>query len=244
MIDSLRKKARIVFRRMRVGANLHRNDALGALHRAWGYVHATQLAGDYYEFGVHGGWSMVNSWFSYRYFRRRLAQGRALPFQRRGTVAAFLAHRPLFHGFDTFAGMPDNDEGEDTLAPGSFWCDLDIVTGDCARAGLRSPELRLVPGLFADTAAQVGLRPAAIVHLDCDLYASTRDALRAVSPCLVQGTVVLCDDYNLFRADQGRGQRRAVAEFSAVGGIRLEPWFAYGPAAQAFLCHVDHPEGG
>lgn len=244
MIDRALRKARILYRRLRVGANLHRNDALGALHRAWGYVHATQLAGDYYEFGVHRGWSMINSWFSYGHFRRRLAQGRSLPFERRGTVAAFLAQQPVFYGFDTFAGMPENDEGEDTLAPGSFMSDLGAVTGDCAAAGLRPPDLRLVPGLFADTTAQVGERPAAIVHLDCDLYVSTRDALRAVAPRLVQGSVVLCDDYNLFRADPGRGQRHAVAEFTAASGVRLEPWFAYGPASQAFLCHVDRPEGG
>lgn len=230
-------RARLLFRRWCLRQTMHRNDALGALHRAWGYVHATQLIGDYYEFGVYRGWSLVNSWMSYRYFRRSMTGSRTLPFARQGSVTRFLDYAPRFHGFDTFAGMPDNAEGEDTLAPGTFMADRRMVEARCALAGLRSPDLVLVEGLFADTADRVASGPAAIVHLDCDLYASTGDALRAIETRLVQGTVLLCDDYNLFRADRARGQRRALAEFLAEGQVELEPWFAYGPASQAFLCH-------
>ncbi|WP_258072136.1 hypothetical protein [Xanthomonas arboricola] len=49
------ERLKLAYRRLRVGANLHRNDALGALFRAWAYTHATQLTGDYYEFGVYRG---------------------------------------------------------------------------------------------------------------------------------------------------------------------------------------------
>lgn len=229
---------KLAYRRLRVGANLHRNDALGALFRAWAYVHATQLAGDYYEFGVYRGNSLAHAWLCYRYQRRRIERCAGLPFRRQGTVLDFLAQRPRFYGFDTFAGMPANAEGEDSLATGSFVAAQAEAQARCAAAGLRAPDLQLVPGLFADNADAVGSVPAAIVNLDCDLYASARDALVLIAPRLVQGSVLLCDDYDLFQANRGRGERRALQECADRTGIEFEPWFAYGAASRAFLCHV------
>lgn len=236
-MSSLLDTLKLHYRRLRVSASLHRNDALGALHRAWGYVHATQLAGDYYEFGVYRGASIINSWLSQRYFRRRLDRSRDLPFMREGTVARFLEHHPTFYGFDTFAGMPNNSEGEDTLAPGSFKSDREAVLRRCRRIGLCPPTLQLIAGLFTEASRHLGPHPAAIVHVDCDLYASAADALRVIEPHIVQGTILLFDDYNLFRADNRHGERRALAEFRRNYALEIEPWFAYGPAAQAFICH-------
>lgn len=226
---------RLTYRRLRVRSHLHRNDALGALHRAWAYVHATRLIGDYYEFGVYRGNSLANAFLSYRHFRRQAERGAARRYGGGGTVAAFLATRPRFYGFDSFAGMPANPEGDDGLAAGSFRADPGAAVRLCRAVGLRAPDLMLVPGLFADNAGAVGDRPAAIVHLDCDLHASARDALALVGGRLVQGSVLLCDDYDLFHADPGRGERRALAEFAAERGVALEPWFAYGAASRAFL---------
>ncbi|AVM73172.1 Macrocin-O-methyltransferase (TylF) [Magnetospirillum gryphiswaldense MSR-1] len=228
---------KLQYRRLRIGASLHRNDALGALHRAWGYVHATQMVGDYYEFGVYRGASLINSRLSQQHFRRHLERSRDLPFLRQGTVALFLEHSPTFYGFDTFAGMPDNAEGEDSLAPGSFKADFDAVLRRCRHVGLGPPALQLFPGLFSQTSHNIGPHPAAIVHVDCDLFASAADALSAIAPRLTQGTILLFDDYNLFRADNCQGERRALAEFLRTHDITVEPWFAYGPASQAFICH-------
>ena len=232
---------RLQYRRLRIGASLHRNDALGALHRAWGYVHATQMMGDYYEFGVYRGASLISSRLSQQHFRRHLEHSRDLPFLRQGSVARFLQHNPTFYGFDTFAGMPENAEGEDSLAPGSFKADLAPVLRRCRLMGLRPPTLQLFPGLFSQTSHNIGPHPAAIVHIDCDLYASAADALGVIAPRLTQGTILLFDDYNLFRADNRQGERRALAEFLATHDITVEPWFAYGPASQAFICHRAAP---
>lgn len=235
---SLVDYARIQYRRLSIKQALHRNDALGALHRAWGYIHANSICGDYYEFGVYNGASLYNSWLSFRHFRNAMQYGQNLPYERSDAVQTFLTDRPRFYAFDTFAGMPDNDEGEDTLKADTFQGSAPLVLRRCRLAGLSAPDLVLVKGLFADNRDQVGDRPAAIVHVDCDLYASAVDALSLIEKRLVQGSVVLCDDYNLFRADPRKGERRALREFQERTGIELEPWFAYGVASQAFLCHI------
>ncbi|MCC4619696.1 TylF/MycF family methyltransferase [Xanthomonas cassavae CFBP 4642] len=232
------ERLKFAYHRLRGGANLHRNDALGALFRAWAYVHATQLAGDYYEFGVYRGNSLAHAWLSYRHHRRHLEHCARLPYRRKGTVSAFLAQRPRFYGFDTFVGMPANLEGEDSLAAGSFFATQAQAQARCAAVGLKAPDLQLVPGLFTDNAQAIGRTPAAIVHMDCDLYSSAHDALTLIAPRLVQGSVMLCDDYDLFRADHQQGERRALQECAARFGIAFEPWFAYAAASRAFLCHV------
>lgn len=230
-------KVRLLYWRLRVRWHLQRNDVHGALARAWLYTSATQLAGDYYEFGVYRGASLASSWLACRHARR--LSGRAdLPFQQVGGVAHYLAERPTFYGFDTFAGMPDNHEGQASLAAGTYCAPMELATARCRAVGLEAPALRLVKGLFADNGGAVGTRPAAVVHLDCDLYASSRDALQLIQPRLVQGTVLLCDDHDLFQADNTKGQRRALREFSEATGITFETWFAYGAASRAFLCHL------
>lgn len=235
------ERLKLAYRRLRVGANLHRNDALGALFRAWAYIHATQLTGDYYEFGVYRGNSLAHAWLCYRHHRRHLERSTRLPYRRQGTVSAFLTQRPRFYGFDTFAGMPDNLEGEDSLAGGSFLASRAQAQARCAAVGLKAPDLQLVQGLFADSAAAIGHTHAAIVHVDCDLYSSANDALTLIAPRLVQGSVLLCDDYDLFRADNQQGERRALQQCADHFGIAFEPWFAYGAASRAFLCHVPTP---
>lgn len=235
---TIKERLALAYRRLRPGVLLHRNDALGALYRAWAYVHATQLAGDYYEFGVYRGNTLAHAWLCQQHCRARVAAGSDLPYRRDGTVSAFLSTRPVFYGFDTFAGMPSNSEGEDTLAEGSFRAGREEALARCRAVGLVEPDLVLVPGLFRDNAAAIGARPAAVVNLDCDLLASARDALSIIGPRLVQGSVLLCDDYDLFQADNTRGERRALIEFGERSGIAFEPWFAYGAASRAFLCHV------
>lgn len=229
---------RIKYRKLSIKKSMHRNDALGALHRAWGYIYANRIIGDYYEFGVYNGVTLYNSWLSHRFFHDGMLVNNDLPYEKSEGIKSFLRERPIFYGFDTFEGMPENDEGEDTLKKQTFHGNQDLVIRRCRNAGLSDPDLVLVKGLFAENRHRVGSRPAAVVNIDCDLYASAVDALSLIEGRLVQGSVVLCDDFNLFCADPRKGERRAVREFEERSGFRLEPWFAYGVASQAFLCHL------
>lgn len=242
-MPSIKDRVRLIYWRLRTRSHLNRNDVHGALYRAWAYVHATQLSGDYYEFGVYRGHSLISSWLSYRRCRARILTSKDLPYECVGSVTQFMAHESTFYGFDSFSGMPENDEGEDSLATGTFMATEQNTAALCAAAGLEAPRLHLVPGLFSDNTKAIGSAPAAIVHLDCDLYLSTRDALNMIGPRLVQGSVLLCDDHDLFRASNEKGQRRALREFLEQSQIELEPWFTYGAASRAYLCHVPSKDG-
>ena len=43
-----------------------------------------------------------------------------------------------------------------------------------------------------------------------------KDSLQIIEPYLQIGTVLLFDDYNTFHADNSKGKRRALAEFSKI----------------------------
>ncbi len=104
-----------------------------------------------------------------------------------------------------------------------------------------SPERIFVyRGFFADTLRNPLPLRAALVHIDCDLYQSTRDVLTRLfeTDVLQDGCVLLFDDYNCFRASPDYGERRAFREF-LDGQERFEatPFFTYGFNGAAFFLH-------
>lgn len=108
----------------------------------------------------------------------------------RGTSLNFIAarHDGPVHGFDSFAGLPE------------AWTTTDGV-GKYSTAGEPPtvlPNVRLHAGWFEDTLADplpalVG--PARLLHIDCDLYASTAMVLDRLAPRIVPGTVLVLDEY-------------------------------------------------
>jgi hypothetical protein len=228
------------------GSGLNRNDREGALHRAWGLIFTNQIRGAYYEFGVYRGDTFRIS--------HRVCQGYSSWQQdelvsdenwRQVVAKDYATFRHEFYAFDSFTGIPENDERNLTFGSGTFACSLQEFDKLNREQGIiEGNGVRYFEGYFdeigrRDAETIKELQPAAIVNLDCDLYVSAVDALAMVKPKLVQGTILLADDWNTFSADKNAGERKAVAEFLIANpNIQLEPWFPYLYAGQAFLVHV------
>lgn len=89
------------------------------------------------------------------------------------------------YGFDSFRGLPER------------WADYPIGHFACEPPAVAS-NVDLVVGLFADTIPAFLARhagPAALIHIDCDLYSSTRTVLDLLSPRIVPGTFIALDEY-------------------------------------------------
>jgi predicted O-methyltransferase YrrM len=89
------------------------------------------------------------------------------------------------HGFDSFAGLP---EPWGTTPAGTFACAPPQV----------APNVVLVIGMFADTLPlflAMHLGPAALVHLDADLYSSTKTVLDLLTLRIEAGTVIAFDEW-------------------------------------------------
>lgn len=111
------------------------------------------------------------------------------------------------HLFDTWTGLPATTGPRDPMQAGEL-CDASL---EDTRAFLGSdPRIRFYPGLFPDTAAGLADRTFCFVHLDADIYKSTRDACLFFYPRTVAGGYLIFDDYGF---PSCRGVREAVDEF-------------------------------
>jgi len=120
-------------------------------------------------------------------------------------IAAHAGQRVL-HLFDTFAGLPAPDAADSAkFQAGDFHNQLEDV-----RQYLEGKNCRFYKGLFPATAAAVAGERFSFVHLDVDLYESTRAGLEFFYPRMSRGGIIISHDYL-----SAVGVNRAVAEFFA-----------------------------
>lgn len=191
----------------------------------------TGVEGDYLEFGVFRGETFRNA-------IRAAQQG-------------FRATRPhgfpgRFIAFDSFAGLPQVDsmgDGVNPYAAGEFSASRALFERTLGRLRERFP-IEIVSGWFdqtltQQTAERLGLRRAAFVNIDCDLYESTVPVLQFVTPLLQTGAIVYFDDWFSYRGSMDHGEARAAREWLARNPrIRLVEYRNVGIAGKMFVVNV------
>jgi hypothetical protein len=107
------------------------------------------------------------------------------------------------YGFDSFKGLPEPWEFH---PQGLFVRDAPPdVPGN----------VELIIGMFQDTLGSFLVthqEPVAFVHIDCDLYSSTKFVLDQLRPRLVEGTVIAFDEVYQLKKNL-KHEARAFAEF-------------------------------
>jgi hypothetical protein len=128
------------------------------------------------------------------------------------------------YGFDSFEGLPEDW----FLQYGRGYSSLE---GKAPHIYCEQHNHRVLKGLFAETlpifTEQVE-GPAAFLHLDCDLYSSTRTALEGLVDRIVPGTVILLGTYLNYPGWRAH-QFRAFQEFVTARGVRYR-YAAFAPA--------------
>lgn len=128
-------------------------------------------------------------------------------------MRAVLPPQVEIFGFDSFRGLPTdwlNAEGE--------------VVGVCTRGFFSTdgvvphvPGVTFLAGWFQDTIPSYLkiARPLGLLHVDCDLYSSTRTVLEGVGHLLVPGSIVVFDEW-VYDHDPRRNdhEQRAFREWA------------------------------
>ena len=183
--------------------------ALYGLYKAIEYLVRNRIAGPVVECGVWRGGSMM------------LAAEALLSFGD--------SNRELYL-FDTFEGLPEPDKERDVDLHGkawhgewlarqvdgeSFWgrAELDDVRHNMARTDYPTDNIHYVKGLVEDTLPEKAVEGIALLRMDCDWYAPTRQILQHLYPRLCQGGVLIVDDYGMLR-----GAKDAVDEYFTANG--------------------------
>lgn len=141
---------------------------------------------------------------------------------RGGTIGYMARTRPEreIHGFDTFEGLP------------AGWPGMGYDAGAFS-AGGRVPRVarnvRLHKGLF-DVTLPAWIaendRPVALIHIDCDLYSSTRTVFDLLRDRITPGLIIVFDEYFGYPGWE-RGEHRAFCDLIRDTGLGFE-----------YLCHA------
>jgi hypothetical protein len=205
---------------------------------SWGHIFNNKIRGDYWEFGVYRGDSMELSARELEKFKAwNISQLKSSEKWRVNLAKQYSDYSPKFLGFDTFEGMPENNEGNLNFQKLSFSSNRENVEKRFIRNIQRS-NLILIKGDFTISTSEEISKSSnliSIVNIDCDLYESALAALRLSRPFLQVGSVLLFDEFHGFNADPSKGERKALADFLAETSIKVDRWFDYHYGGRSFL---------
>ena len=120
----------------------------------------------------------------------------------------------IIYGFDSFEGLPEDWRYD--LQKGGF-----NVNGNLPKV---NENVRLVKGWFNETLpsfVKEHPEPCACIHVDCDLYSSTKPIFAELKNQIVSGTVIAFDEYFNYPSWQ-EGEYKAFMEFVAWRGLEFE----------------------
>lgn len=205
---------------------------------SWGHIFSNKLRGDFWEFGVYRGDSIKLSSIELEKFRDwNVSQLKSQEDWRVNIAKKYSDFSPKFLGFDSFEGLPDNNEGNLNFQKFSFASNLETVEKSLHRY-IKKCDLILIKGDFTTSNGKNYSQHSnliSIVNIDCDLYSSAIAALRICRPFLQIGSVVLFDEFHGFNADPTKGERAALADFLGETSIEVDRWFDYHYGGRAFL---------
>ena len=125
-----------------------------------------------------------------------------------------------FFAFDSFQGLPESEGA--VMKKGEWASPRTVFERVIRKGGVDPAKVVTVEGLFSETLDdrlkhEHELVRAAVVHVDCDLYSSTKDVLRFVEDIVGPGTILIFDYWYSFRKNETVerwGERRAYGEWS------------------------------
>jgi len=206
-------------------------DVAITLTRSVDYVYGSRVDGDIIEFGTFRGTTArfiaqnMKSWHQTLEKKGRLNQ---------------MTEKRLYL-FDSFKGLPQSNAKQDLeniLVQTGVWaagtCNgltSEELTALILQTGLSREDFFIYDGWFRATVSTLpSTARFACIHVDCDLYQSTIDALTPLFSRgqIMRGAVILFDDWNFSAADDAVGERAAWIELVAKFSISFEGMGYYG----------------
>jgi len=173
------------------------NTRMKTFEVAFATIAASPGSHDYLEFGVARGTSLISAC----------------------QISARAGLSPRLFAFDSFEGLPST---EGLYIKGDYAYPQQVFTKFVSKAGVPLQRVHIVPGFYDKSLTpelynKLGLtRGMHLVHMDSDLYASTKTALEWLTPLLDSGSVIIFDDWLGF-ADkpdpENYGEQRAFREW-------------------------------
>ncbi len=207
------------------GYEWFRQEKARMIQAAFWNVRMNKIDGDFLEFGVFEGLTFIEAWYAARSLE--LGQVR-------------------LHAFDSFAGLPipvGPDADGPHVAKGC-WAPRETFDRNVALHGVDPARITVTQGPFEETLHfkgrnQIGLTKAAIVWVDCDLFASTVPVLQYITDILVDGTVLVFDDWFSYKGRPDRGEQLACRHWLRENPhVSLIDFQTFNAIGKSFIVHL------
>jgi hypothetical protein len=216
------------------------------VYKAASFIAADKIEGDYLEFGVFRGGSFVTAYISLLEAFNRASTPGIWNTEQDCVERSALWNRMRFFAFDSFEGLPTPsgvDAQSRDFVEGKFSCTEDEFKKIISARGVPLDKVTTVPGWFneslnRDTLEKHNIRKAAVVYVDCDLYESAKSVLDFITPLLVDGSIIIFDDWYNFNGDPDLGEQKAYGEWLKMHpDIKLTQYHKEGPWKNSFIVH-------
>lgn len=202
---------------------------IDAMKKAFEFFYKTKLYGDYVEFGVFNGKSMFNAINANNIWKKKFNQRRI----------------NYFYGFDSFEGLPKS-QPKDIMnnyfifQEGKFKSDFNEQSLKKELTKLTGEKnILLIKSLYEKISKNSEIFKnnfiAGVVHLDCDLPSSSSQALDLITNKVIDGSVILLDDFLLYKGNKNYGQQKAFLDWCNENEIYYQEYFTYSWAGKCFI---------
>jgi len=155
-----------------IGKNqLHQISKFKEIYNIWSNIYLDQIEGDYIEFGIFKGKSLMHSYKSYK--------------------KIFKNKNINFFGLDSFSGFPV--ENHNFYVKKNFESDY----GKVVKTFQKYKNIHIYDGFFVDTLKSESLsnKRYSFAFIDCDIYESANDAFAYLQDRTVNGGFLMIDDF-------------------------------------------------
>ena len=151
-----------------------------------------KIEGNYYEFSLGEGYTFGNAI----------------------AISKHLGMDIGFNAFDSFHGIPETTgiDISDQFKKGDYAFSKETFLKNIPK----TKRLTIVEGWYKDTLTEElknKMNPAAVVWIDCDLYESTIQVLNWITHKLVEGSILIFDDWYCFKGDPTKGEAAAFEDW-------------------------------
>lgn len=171
------------------------------LKQALEFVAFNGVKGDYLEFGVWKGRSFTRAFNIWKFL-----------FADKGQLSAM-----RFYAFDSFEGLP---QASGEFKKGDYACSEVGFKNHLVAGGVDLQRVEIVKGWYnqvlnEETKKKLPIKSAAVVFIDCDIYESAVPVLNFITDYIVDGTILIFDDWFCFGGHANKGEQRAFGEWLA-----------------------------
>ena len=134
-------------------------------------------------------------------------------------------HMPVY-GFDSFEGLPE--DWREGFEAGRFACTPPLYVRNAT----------IIKGLFEDTLPTFKLdKPVGLIHLDADLYSSTKTVLDYCEKYgwIKPGVYIVFDEYHGYPGAEGEHEQKAWREFADRTGVN---WTVIGKGPEQWAIRI------